>query len=194
MAWYSQKIRPAVQCHIFLNKPCRNWTLTLCTYGLQAASILYVSLRVLKYVQTFANRTSMAIMICHPCLNLSSKSVKRKCKGCETVLSINHLFTLACMSCLQSSRWQVFLFFVLLCFATNCFDQRKWATRPGCSSFWKTLQSAPPSVCLFWNKNKINRSDVLFIFSHSHPLLPIMSRVVKKNSLIISQYQSKVCV
>ena len=36
---YAQTIGPAAQCHIFLNKPCRNRTLTPCTYGLHGSHL-----------------------------------------------------------------------------------------------------------------------------------------------------------
>lgn len=87
-----------------------------------------------------------------------SASAIRKWEGPETraELSINHLFTLR--SGCRGDRRQAGKSAVLI---KGVIAPQRPLSTPSC-------RSSAPSLCLFWNKNKINRSDVLFIF----PLLP----------------------
>lgn len=66
--------------------------------------------------------------------------------------------------------------------------------------FWskelfKTQQPRKPQQFSVYFGTRTRQTQVTFyLFSRSCPLLPLTSRVVKRNSLIITQYQSKVCV
>lgn len=85
---YAQMIRPAVECHIFLNKPCRNWTLTPCTYGLQGSQ------------SHSCTCTLMCANIRHTCTHTRTR--KSQCVGLHKSLDYTALcFWIMYTSCLN---------------------------------------------------------------------------------------------
>lgn len=100
----------------------------------------------------------------------------------RAAISINHLFTLTCMSPLWLLWWRVCGAFSL--------SKLFWS-----KELFKTRQTRKPRQFSVYFGTRTRQTQVTFyLFSHSCPLLPLTSRAVKRNSLIISQYQSKLCV